>query len=226
MHKTFGTNVYNFLSELKLSVSLPQEIETINPLESPDARKYAGQFYEKFFHDNNKRTFVIGINPGRFGSAFTGVNFTDPVALEEDCGIKNDLIKKRELSSQFIYSFIRTWGGAEKFYNSFYMTALSPIGFTKNGLNYNYYDSKELLELTLPFIKQTLQTQTSFGATSKAVLIGTGKNLKYFSQINEELGLFDAVYPVEHPRYIMQYKRKSLDLYLDRYYQAFSSALK
>ena len=36
-------------------------------------------------------------------------------------------------------------------------------------------------------------------------------------KINDECGFFEEVRFVEHPRYIMQYKLKEIDLYLDKY---------
>ena len=94
-------------------------------------RKPANSFYTKYYSDNNKRILLLGINPGRFGGGVTGIPFTDPVRLEKVCGIKNDFQKKQELSSVFIYEMIEAYGGAEKFYKQFYISAVSPLGFVK-----------------------------------------------------------------------------------------------
>jgi len=73
----------------------------------------------------------------------TGIPFTDPVKLEV-LGIANDFQKKRELSSDFVYQMITAFGGANKFYQTFYISAISPLGFTKDEKNLNYYDVKRL----------------------------------------------------------------------------------
>jgi len=54
------------------------------------------QFFLQFFNDKYPRSFIFGINSGRFGAGITGISFTDPGNLEEKCGIKNDLDKKHE----------------------------------------------------------------------------------------------------------------------------------
>ena len=88
---------------------------------------------------------MLGINPGRFGAGVTGITFTDPVRLEKECGIPNNFDKRQELSSVFIYDFIAAWGGAEAFYSRFFLSAVFPLGFTREGRNLNYYDDPQLM---------------------------------------------------------------------------------
>lgn len=83
------------------------------------------------------RVPILGINPGRFGSGLTGVTFTDPVALADECGISNHLPRKRELSSIYIYEMIRHMGGPAEFYQQFFLSAVCPLGFTRKGVNLN-----------------------------------------------------------------------------------------
>ena len=73
----------------------------MNPYRDPRVRSYVTSFFRSFYSDTEPRTFVFGINPGRFGGGRTGVMFTDPVALEISCGIANDLEKRRESHSEF-----------------------------------------------------------------------------------------------------------------------------
>ncbi len=47
------------------------------------------------------------------------------------CGIENDLAEKAELSSHFIYAVVEAYGGASAFYYDFFITAMSPLGFTR-----------------------------------------------------------------------------------------------
>jgi hypothetical protein len=170
---------------------------------------------------------VFGINPGRFGAGITGITFTDPVALETFCGIKNNLSKKRELSSVFIYEFIELWGGPKKFYRDFFLTAVSPLGFVKNNRNFNFYDHPALLHDIKPFLIRSIESQLAFGARREAVIVlGTGRIKQVFEDLNRECSFFKTVHAVEHPRFIMQYRRRKLSDYLRRYSEVFRQALK
>src|SRR4029077_11582149 len=119
-------------------------------------------FYTKFYNDYNHRHLIIGINPGRFGGGITGIPFTDPIRLGEVCGIPNTFQNRQELSSLFIYQMIDAYGGPAAFYNQFYFTSYSPVGFTKNGKNLNYYDDKILATAIEPFAASCLEEQLSW----------------------------------------------------------------
>ncbi len=226
MKSTFAEKAADFYNDLSFPSKLPKKVGVMNPYQLPEVREYVSAFLHKFYKDKNERVLVFGINPGRFGSGLTGVTFTDPVALNDFCGIPNALPRIRERSSEFIYSFIETYGGVERFYKDFFLTAVSPLGFTFNGINYNYYDSPALLKVSRPFIIDTLRRQMDFGVSrSAAILIGTGKNQKFFTDLNKEYGFFKKLYAVEHPRFIMQYRRKQLPQYLKKYQEVFSEAL-
>jgi uracil DNA glycosylase superfamily protein len=225
-NSTFGEKVLDFYRNLTAPKNLPSGIETMNPYETPEVREYVERFLKKYFSDNRERVFVLGINPGRFGSGVTGVTFTDPVALEKFCGINNTLEKRREISSEFIYEFIQQWGGPERFYQHFFLTAVSPLGFVRDGINYNYYDDQTILAASRSFIVQTLHSQLLIGARRDvAILLGTGKNQKIFNDLNEYYGFFKKVDTLEHPRFIMQYRRRTLAKYLQKYYQVFTQAI-
>ncbi len=223
---TFGKRVFEFYKNL-VAPPLPPGIEVMNPHKNPETAKVAKTFLDNYFSDNNKRVLVFGINPGRFGAGITGITFTDPPSLKNHLNIDHNLGYKSELSAQFVYNFIESWGGPKKFYSKFFMTALSPLGFVKNGKNYNYYDDPELLSATLPFIVQTIKQQIELGGeTHSAIIFGSGKNLKVFEKLNLENKFFDKVYALEHPRFILQYKRKYVDDYIKKYHEVFSATLK
>lgn len=199
----------------------------MNPYRLPRTRGYVRSFLRKFFSDNRRRVLVFGINPGRFGAGLTGITFTDPVALERFCGIPNDLPKKRELSSIFIYEFIRRWGGPQKFYRDFFLTAVSPLGFLKDSRNYNFYDHPDLLRGLRPFLVRSIRSQLAFGARREAAMIlGMGKVRQVLDDLNREHKFFKAIYAVEHPRFIMQYRRRKLRAYLQKYRKVFLQALR
>jgi len=223
---TFGDRALNFYTTLSAIDGLPSSIQVMNPYARPEIRRYVKSFLGKFFSDDRDRVFVFGINPGRFGAGVTGVTFTDPVALEQCCGIPNELEKRREVSSEFVYEFIERWGGVEKFYRDFFLTAVSPLGFTRNGTNYNYYDEPKLFTALKPFIVRTLKDQLALGARrDAAILLGKGRNQRVFAELNQAHGFFRRLYTLEHPRFIMQYRRKQLRDYLEKYHEAFARAL-
>ncbi len=227
MEKTFAEKAFQFYMTLKLPVTLPAGVKVMNPYQEPTVKEYTTQFLEKFFSDNRKRVFVFGINPGRFGAGITGVTFTDPVALKEFCGIPNDLPQRREPSSEFVYNFISQWGSSWKFYNDFFLTAVSPLGFTKDGNNYNFYDHRDLLQRIRPFLLQTISSQLSLGACREAaIVLGAGKNYKILCELNKEGQFFKNIYPLEHPRFIIQYRRRQINQYLQKYADVFRRALK
>jgi hypothetical protein len=161
---------------------------------------------------------IIGINPGRFGAGLTGIPFIDPIKLESLCGIKNDLPKKPELSADYVMRVIEGYGGLKKFYSTFYINSVSPLGFTFEGKNLNYYDTQGLVKSVEPFIYRSLSTQINFGIDrTVAFCLGEGANFKYLSGVNALHHFFDEIVPLAHPRFIMQYKRKSMQNYVDDY---------
>jgi len=166
----------------------------------------------------------IGINPGRFGGGITGIPFTDPMRLQNICGIENNFKKKYELSSVFIYEIIKKFGGAEKFYNKFFISAISPLGFTKHNKNLNYYDDKQLESSIKNFVIDSIKQQLKFGINTNVVFcLGEGKNLAYLTRLNNEMKFFEKIIALPHPRFIMQYKLKRKQEYIDRYLRELQS---
>ncbi|RLD45269.1 MAG: DUF4918 domain-containing protein [Bacteroidetes bacterium] len=212
---TFSERVMKFYDALHIEEVLPEGIEIINPYQQAEVKEVCREFYTKYYSDNNGRHLILGINPGRFGAGITGIPFTDPQKLADECGIANSFNKRSELSSEFIYFLINAMGGPAHFYKHYFIGAVSPLGFLKNGKNHNYYDSAELYRALKPFIIKNLVEQIGLGITSrKCFCLGQGKNLEYMNRLNDELGLFDEIIPLPHPRWVMQYRRKKLDLYL------------
>ena len=195
----------------------------MNPYENDEVKKVVKNFYTKFYNDENERLFIIGINPGRFGGGLTGIAFTDPVALRENCSIENNFGDRKELSSKFIYSVIGGFGGAERFFSKIFLTALYPFAIVRDGKNYNYYDEKKLAENLRVDIIQNINSQIAFGARRDYVILLGKMNADYFSSINEEYNFFKEIIVLEHPRYIMQYKLKQIDKYIKKYLDAINS---
>lgn len=214
----FSDRAIRFYKTLTLKIPASTHVELIEPYSSPEVRSAFTSFFTKFYADTTPRIGIFGINPGRFGGGITGINFTDPVALQEDCGIPNQFAKRREISAEFVYRAINGYGGVQKFFGRFFLAALSPIGFTKGGKNFNFYDEPAFYSLVEPFVIESIKKQIALGlSTEVAIVLGTGTNKKIFEKLNAEHGFFKNVHYLEHPRFIMQYKRKHLPLFLEKY---------
>ncbi len=184
------------------------------------------QFYTNYFNDDSSRVFLFGINPGRFGAGVTGISFTDPVILETKCQIPNSFQKRQELSSQFVYDVVDAWGGCDEFYKYFYITSICPIGFLRDGKNANYYDDKKLESAVKKYIVELMWKQIDFGANRDiAFSMGQGTNFKKLQQLNAEQGFFKEVMPLPHPRWVLQYRRKKKDTFVDEYLEKLSKAI-
>src|SRR5688572_16996854 len=182
---TFGEKVLAFYKRLKITEALPQGVEVMNPYRDPACFEVCNKFYGKFYNDNQKRFLILGINPGRYGAGITGIPFTDPVKLESIFGIQNSLPKKPELSAAFIHSMIDAFGGYEKFFSTFFINSVSPLGFVQEGKNLNYYDTPALKKSLEPFIRNSLRSILEVGVYRDAAFcLGEGENYKYIQRIN------------------------------------------
>ncbi len=210
--------ILSFYQSLNITSDIPGNVEVLNPFQNPDAMKVVTDFYQKFYADQNERILLMGINPGRFGAGITGIPFTDPIRLEEACGIPNNFQKKPELSSVFVYEMIDAYGGTSKFYKKFFVSAVSPLGFTKNNKNLNYYDIPALQEKLLPFITNTIEQQLEMGMNRKVCFsLGMGKNYRFLKELNSKRQYFKQLIPLGHPRWIMQYRLKKKDDFISEY---------
>lgn len=220
---TFADQVINFNQNLHLDIQLPEAIKVLHPFrENPDVLSISSAFYKKFYNDKHQRKMILGINPGRLGAGATGVPFTDTKRLKSHCHI-NTNFHLHEPSSVFVYEVIDAYGTVTDFYKKFYVGSVCPLGFViedqKGRLkNYNYYDSNVLTESVTPFIISSIKKQIDFGIDTKQVFcMGTGKNYQFLKKLNEEHQFFNDVIPLEHPRYVMQYKTKQKESYINKY---------
>jgi hypothetical protein len=221
---TFADRAYAFYSTLR-APKVPRGVEVMNPYRDRRVLQYVRAFLDRFYADDRERTLILGINPGRFGAGVTGVTFTDPVALSDFCGIENHLGRRRDLSSVFVFDVIQHLGGPVRFFSQFFLSAICPLGFTKGGINMNYYDEAGLAKAVTPFIVRTLRQQIALGARRDvAVVLGRGTNLRFIQRLNDEHGFFDELRGLDHPRFIMQYRRKRVAEYLRTYEQTLTAS--
>jgi hypothetical protein len=216
--KTFAGNLIHFYKNIRPPENLPRGIEILFPQQEQLVMKIVRSFFKKFYDDNHPRHLLIGINPGRFGAGITGINFTAPLQLTKYCGIDNPFKQASELSAEFIYEVIERYGGVHQFYKSFFITAMSPLGFIKDGINLNYYDDKKLQSLVTPFIAEKIEEQLSFGfKTDYCICIGGAKNYSFLQRLNDEHKWFEKIIPLPHPRFILQYRRKQKEQFIREY---------
>jgi hypothetical protein len=91
----------------------------------------------------------------------------------------------------------------------------------EGGKNINYYDDKKLLEAVTPFIVDCINKQVAMGFnTERCICIGGEKNFKFLSGLNNEYKWFNEIIPLPHPRFILQYRRKQKDKYIQQYLSA------
>jgi len=223
---TFAENAISYFTKLKAPVQLPLDVHVLNPYEKDNVKSAVREFYQKFYDDDRKRIFILGINPGRFGGGLTGIAFTDPVALRKHCCIDNHLGNKEELSSKFVYEVINRFGGVEKFFSHFFLSAIYPLALINDGKNFNYYDSKKLFTFLRPQLMNSLNEQIIFGADRKVVICLGKKNADYLKLLNNELELFERIETLEHPRFIIQYRKKKMKDYIKKYLAVLNSSLR
>jgi hypothetical protein len=226
-HNSFADHVIAFNKALQFTGKLPAGIRIMNPFrEQPQVMEVMQQFYKRFYNDHHTRRLILGINPGRLGSGATGIPFTDTKRLTEVCDITIAGVRTHEPSSVFVYDVIHAYGGPQSFYHDFYIGSVCPLGFTAvrpdgTEVNYNYYDSKPLTAAVQDFMIKSIRQQLEFGIdTSICYCMGTGKNAAFLQQLNKQERFFEKIIPLEHPRFVMQYRTKRKQEYIDKYLEA------
>lgn len=227
MAKTLADKVIQFNETLYYSGKLPKGFQVLNPyMDNPETMEVMRKFYYKYYNDNVKRKFIIGINPSRHGAGVTGVPFTDTKRLESVCGIKMKSAYTHEVSSVFLYDMIAEYGGAAAFYSNFYINSPFPLAIvreTKDGkwLNANYYDDPTLFKMVKDFMIESLKQHLSIGLYSSEVYVLGKKNADFIQILNKEAELFKRISVLEHPRFIQQYKSKEKQHYIEKYILTF-----
>lgn len=216
--RSFGRFVETFLTTLSIDGTLPEGIEILYPYSNVEVRRVVHEMCSRYYASRRPRIGVWGINPGRFGAGLTGLAFTDPWAVKHDLGITTSITGRREMSAEFISRVIEAYGGPGAFYSDVFMTALSPLGFIRNGVNINFYDDAELEMMMSPQIITWMKRTFDAGVRrDTTILLGSGK-LRTFMERNvrEHVGVRDVIY-LDHPRFIMQYRRSQVSQYVSLY---------
>ena len=214
--KTF-LKIIEFYDGLE-KLSTPGDISVLDPYTEPEIKNLYKKFYKKYFNDSKRRILIFGINPGRFGGGITGIPFTDSFNLKNRCQIDSNIPVNKELSSKFIYEMIEEYGGVRAFNKNFFISSICPYGFTKDGKNLNYYDDKELFSGWKQHIVNWIRFQVDYIGNNKCcIIIGKGKNQKFFELLNKEYKFFNEIISLPHPRWILQYRLKEKELFINSY---------
>lgn len=224
MKETFADQVLAFYYALGGFPELPGDLEIINPYQvNSETCRLAEAFYRKFYSDTGERYLIIGINPGRFGGAVTGVPFTDPKRYTEKCGLPYKGVLTHEPSSVFVYEMIDAFGGSEAFYRKFFINSVFPLALTYKGKNYNYYDSRELSNLLQPAIIENLKNLSAMHVRKDVCFCLGKKNYEFLQKLNQQYHFFEKLISLEHPRYIVQYKSREKEIFIGKYLAAFQA---
>jgi hypothetical protein len=224
-YESFASRAIHFYLTQHEPEKLPPGVSAMNPYADPVVQDIVQQFYVKFYSDQQPRVFILGINPGRFGAGVTGLSFTTPQNLARYCGIPNDLPPTPELSSRFIYKVIEAFGGVNAFYGRFFLSSLYPLALVKDGKNYNFYDDKATTQALWPVMIDSIRQQQTFGCDRRVAICLGRKNEGFLKKLNDQQGFFDRIVTVDHPRYILQYRSKFLEQYVDTYLQVLTDCL-
>ncbi|RYY41024.1 MAG: DUF4918 family protein [Chitinophagaceae bacterium] len=218
--KTWAQSLYHFYTHFDPPQPLPSGVEWLFPQQEPEVRRVVKAFLYKYYDDRIPRRLLLGINPGRFGAGVTGVNFTAPRQLSDVLQIPHTFKMQTEISAEFIYEMIAAYGGADAFYGAHFIGSVCPLGFVQHGKNINYYDDKQLLAAAEPFIIESIEAQLRLPVDrSVCAVIGGEKNFKYLHRLNARFGWFERLQALPHPRFIMQYKRREKDQFINQYLQ-------
>ena len=211
--------------------ALPTGVHWLNPFqENPLVPQLTREFYTRYYSDPHPRKLILGINPGRLGAGATGIPFTDTKRMRDVLGIDPRQPRDtHEPSSVFVYDVIQAYSGPQAFYADFYIHSVCPLGFVHRRpdgkeINYNYYDDKTLTDTVTPFIIWNIRQQINLAGTSDTCYcLGTGKNFDFLTRLNAKEKFFHRIIPLEHPRFIMQYRLRRKPEYIQSWLSALQS---
>lgn len=138
-------NLIKYLEDVKFNARLSDNnIEIIREFENN--YELIDKFFVKYYGKLLPDCVICGINPGKNGAGKTGIPFIDFATLSKLLpGVENFNV---EPTATFFYDIISAFG-ADNFFNKFYVTNFSSVGYIKNDKNFNYYDGlpDELVKL-------------------------------------------------------------------------------
>ena len=174
-----------------------------------DNLKRIKDFNSMYYSNRLPKVVLCGINPGRFGAGKTGIPFIDFNSLSQM--IDNIHENDSENSATFFYQVISEIG-VKRFYETFYVTNLSWVGYSKSEKNFNYY---QLSPPVKQFIYEMFKKEMEI--VSPKTIISLGNEVKKsINTIFSDTGI-DISNKLPHPSYCAMYnnKQKCKDKYIE-----------
>ena len=215
---TLSDQVIEFYKSFPQPDVFDTSLQFHNPFDSPSRKSAIEDFCSTYYNDENPRIHLLGINPSRLTATSTGVNYTDGYALQNYCGIANDFSKTRELTAEFFYEMINAVGKAKHFYATVFAWAALPVAITTEGAYINYYDADD--PKIYEAVEENIKWMTKLPSVGKLVIVGSGQNQKFIESCEGFPFGYNQVVTLPHPRWIMQYNRKRIDVFIDAYKDA------
>ena len=147
-------------------------------------KEYVLKFYQRFYPDQFPKVVLCGINPGKLGAGKTGIPFMDFNSLSQ---IFNDIKRKdTERSAKFIFEVIKYFG-IDKFFENFYITNFSFMGFKKNSNNLNYYELPQSAVKTISeyFIYEMRIVKPMYIIALSEVVLCSINSIPNFEKVNK-----------------------------------------
>jgi len=170
--------------------------------------------FDNYYINKNKPKIVLcGLNPGRLGAGLTGIPFIDFNSLSQM--LPNIERFDKENSANFIFKIIQRFG-FEYFYEKFYITNISKYGYYKigSGKNINYPDLPIQVQdwLYEKFIDEMKSLNPDVIIPLSESVENSLKKLKSQGSLPYQIGE-----RLNHPSWVMTYKKKEMDIWLDKY---------
>ena len=150
------------------------------------------EFNRSYYGDTIPKVVICGINPGRNGAGKTGVPFLDFKSLSEL--IPNLTNQEAERSAKFFFDIVSHFG-AQKFYQTFYVTNISWVGYTEKNNNLNYFS---LPKNAKKFVYEQFVHEMSFVKPTTIISLGREVHTTVSELFGEEVNK-SIVLP--HPNY-------------------------
>jgi len=155
-------------------------------------RDIATAFNARVYGDHVPKVALVGINPGRLGAGKTGVPFLDMRSLKK---ILPDLEHDdAERSAEYFFSVVESIG-VEKFYKKFYVTNVSPVGFSKDKKNLNF---DALPQLAQECVFVNFRTEIEQVGPQRIITMGSVVNEAMLKLFGDSFG---PIPNLAHPNY-------------------------
>jgi len=171
-----------------------------------DHQQVMSAFWHRFYSGDLPRQVICGLNPGRLGAGLTGVPFTDFQTLAR--WMPQIERQDTEPSAQFFAKVVDAIG-VESFFQRFYVTNISAVGYVKDGRNLNYHD---LPAEALEFVGRRFVEEMENVRPLRIIALGR----QVERSIKKLLPEVSVTY-LPHPAWVSTYRKSSQQDWIDLY---------